>query len=102
MLSDLDIAQAATLKKIESINKRAEIRVFINQYEKSKSQNSYMNQLLMTLQEDHRIYQYLSKVMIPKSIFFKQLNDNMLDEIPQQTRTRELLEVIKSFLSEVK
>jgi cellulose biosynthesis protein BcsQ len=90
-----------TLKKIKSISSGISIKVFINQYEKSKSDSSYLNQLLQTIQNNPEISKYLSEVIIPKSIFFKQLNDNMLDEIPEQARTKELLDIIQSFIGEV-
>jgi len=99
-----------TLKKIESIasamstasGSKAQGKVFINQYEKSYSDNSYLAQLVSTLRNSPDISPYLSRTVIPKSIFFKQLSDNILDEIPEQARTRDLLLVINSFIAEVR
>jgi chromosome partitioning protein len=93
---------AYTLKKIETVNPVAKIKVFVNQYEKSKSNHSYLNQLLQTLQSNPEISKYLSEIKIPKSIFFKQLNDNMLDKIPDQAKTKKLLLIIDQFIQEVR
>ena len=91
-----------TLKKIESIKNNVKIKVFINGYEKSYSDNSYFAQLVSTLRSSEDITPYLSFTVIPKSVFFKQLSDNILDEIPEQARTKSLLSVINDFIGEVK
>jgi len=89
-----------TLKKIEAINNGAEKKIFINCYEKSKSKNSYLNQLLKTFKENPEISQYISNTIIPKSIFFKQLNDSTIDSIPENSRTKNLLATVREFIEE--
>jgi len=53
---------AYTLKKIENIKNDSQIKVFINQYEKSKSNNLYLNQLLATITSNNEISKYLSEI----------------------------------------
>jgi len=91
-----------TIKKIEQMDHHPEIKVFINNYEKPRTENAYNNQLLDVLNNHDDISRYLSDVMIPKNILLRQLNDNTIDVIPERKKNQVLLSTIKSFMDEVK
>jgi len=90
-----------TVTKLIQMKKKG-INIFINQFEKSRYDASHINQLINLLKQDKTINKYLSKVRIPKSVLFKQLSDNVLDNIPNQKKTKELINTINDFIGEIK
>lgn len=93
---------AYTIGKIEkNVNKKVKIKVIVNQLEKQRSNNAYSNQLLNLIRKDPKIKKYLSKTMIPKNIIFKQINDTVIEKIPENKKNKELLTLVKSLIKEV-
>jgi len=90
-----------TLQKIEHMQPKKKAKVFINQFENHRSGKSYFNQLRDVLRAEPLVDKYLSETAIPKSIFFKQISDGIIDRIPEQKKTEELLKIVETFAGEV-
>jgi len=91
-----------TVKKIQQMKMNQKIKVLVNQYESSGGKNCYASQLLCQLRNHEDIQPHLVFKVMPKSVLFKQLTDGVIDRIPEQKRTANLMTAIRRLIEEVR
>jgi len=91
-----------TVKKIQQMKMNQKIKVLVNQYESSGGKNCYASQLLYQIRNHEDIQPHLVLKVMPKSVLFKQLTDGVIERIPEQKRTANLMTAIRRLIEEVR